>query len=380
MFRNKCRNVAVLGSLTGDEGKAKIVHDFAKEFDWVIRFNGSGNCGHTVYRNNIKYVHHIVPVINLKNEHTKGFISSGVMVNLSDLYQELLDLEKTMPGYSKKIYLDPDAFQILPQHIEEDKAKNQHIRSTGKGMGPSVVDKMSRSGKKVRDAILANDPIIDDLKSLGLNFKYHQELKSLLLKGRLIFEGAQGIMLDINRGTYPYVSCSEASIAGIYSAGFHYVDFYRVYGITKPYITKVGAGPLPTRITDEEEAKKLRELGAEYGATTGRPRDVAYFDCEATKYACEVGGITHLIITKMDIMNNYGDIKFSHKYKEAPLCGQDFQNVEPEYITLKGWSNSKDLNETQHFINAVYDNTKVPVEYLSCGVGEEDLVKLRLSY
>jgi adenylosuccinate synthase len=184
-------------------------------------------------------------------------------------------------------------------------------------------------------------------------------------------------MLDINHGTYPYVSCSESTVAGIYSSGFHFAPPSKVYGVVKCYSTKVGEGPFPTEILGEE-AENLRKLGNEYGATTGRPRRVGWIDLPALNYACKVGGITDIIITKFDILNGMKGVPVCHSYNKEPMCGQDFFDAKPLYQVIKGWEDSKNLDSLYEFMKLVEEKTGVCISHASCGTSESDLFEINL--
>ena len=366
------RNIAVIGIQLGDEGKGKVVHSFSKNYDWVIRWSGGANCGHTIYVDGKKFVHHLVPSIDFNNSKAKGFLASGMVIDLQELYDELLSLEKEIPGIASRIVVDPDAFLVLPAHKEEDKAKNQHIGTTNKGIGPAYRDKMARVGMRICDYIKDNHPIINSLKQLGVEFKYVMELENNLKNSALLFEGAQGMLLDINQGIYPYVSCGDATLAGIFSSGFAFAMPTKVYGVSKCYSTRVGTGPFPTEIFNEE-ANKLREAGGEYGATTGRPRRIGWLDLPALKYACKKGAITDLIITKLDILNGWQDVPVCTGYQKEPVCTADFALAKPVYTNVKGWRNAKNDEEIYNFVSEVEQYTGIPVSHISSGVNKDDL-------
>ncbi len=366
-------NVAILGSSWGDEAKARCVHHFSPEYRYVCRFNGSNNAGHTVFVDGVKCVFNQVPSIDFRCPNTFGLLGSGMVINLEALREELINLEKIYPQVSKKIIIDPDAFIVLPSHIEEDKLKNSHIGSTNKGIGPAYLDKTSRNGIKVKKLLENNSEITETLKKMGVKFKYVLEMYDELKASKVIFEGAQGILLDLNAGTYPYVSCGDSTLAGIYSSGFGFIAPHKVYGIAKAYSTRVGNGPFPTEYFDEE-AKILRELGNEYGAVSGRPRRVGALDLPALRYAAKRGGLTHLIITKLDIMEHYTSIKICHKYNTEPVSGGDFFTSKPEYMHLSGWKQSHDKNQIRPFIEFIEEHTKLKVEYVSCGTNPQDII------
>lgn len=371
------RNIAVLGSLWGDEGKGHITHYLSHKYDWVIRFGGGANAGHTIYRNGKKYVHNLLPSIDFTHDHIKGFLGSGMVLDLEQLLKEVSTAEQDFPGVGSKLYVDPDAFVVLPEHKETDKANNKHIGSTNRGIGPAYADKVMRKGVRVIDRMNDGDPIIASLSALGVQFKGVLELKEDFESSRLLFEGAQGILLDLNHGIYPYVSCGDATVAGIYAAGFNFVKLDKVYGVAKVYTTKVGEGPFPTELHGDE-AESLRQRGNEYGATTGRPRRVGWLDLPALKYACAKGGINALIITKFDILAGMEFIPVAESYKKTPVTSKDFFNAEPNYTSLPGWngvSDDESFAKMVDFIDYIEDQINIPVEMISRGTSREDILE-----
>jgi len=370
------KNIAILGNSWGDEGKGHITHHFSKDYNWVIRFSGGANAGHTIYRDGVKYVHNLIPSFDWRHKHVKAFLGSGMVIDLEQLCKEVKQLHEISPEISSRVYVDPDAFVVLPEHKEEDKASNGHIGSTNRGIGPAYKSKIARAGFKIRDAIRKCDQHIIDLNYYGVKFTYALELERQFKNDKLLFEGAQGIMLDINHGTYPYVSCGDATIAGIVASGFATSKLDKVYGVAKCYTTKVGEGPFPTELSGPE-ADELRKLGNEYGATTGRPRKVGWIDLPALRYACKKGGINSLILTKFDILNGKKEVPMCVSYGKEPVCSYDFFDVQKhnlQYINVPGWKNADNLDELKPFISLVEGYTGVSVEYISKGVKSTDII------
>lgn len=368
-------NIVIVGSSFGDEAKARIAHEFSKSYEWVIRSSGGNNCGHTIYSGGKKYVYNLVPSIDFNHKHVKGFLGSGMVIDLEHLYKELSALEEDFPGCSKQIYVDPDAFACLPKHVEGDKDNVKRIGSTGKGVGVVYVDKMSRTGTKVIDLIDQKHPSVDKLVNLGVNFKYVLELRKDFENSNCMFDGAQGVMLDINHGTYPYVTCADTTLASIYASGFAFLKIDRVYGVAKAYSTRVGEGPYPTEIFGPE-AESLRARGSEFGAVTGRPRRVGWLDLPALKYACLKGGITDLIITKFDILDGMDTVPVATSYDKEPMSGRDFFTANANYTEVPGWEDSREVSQLAPFLKTVEDHVGLKVRYVSCGVNKEDLIKL----
>lgn len=373
-------NIAVLGAAWGDEGKGRIVHSFSKDYDWVIRFGGGANAGHTIYRDGKKFVHNLLPSTDFRVSKTKSYLGSGMVIDLEKLLDEVKKAEDIYPGVGKTIYVDRDAFLVESKHKEEDKASNAHIGSTNRGIGPAYKDKVGRVGHRIDDLYTnrLHDPYYDDfmysLVARGVNFVSSLEMRSTMANSNLLFEGAQGMMLDVNHGIYPYVSCGDATLAGIYASGFGHVKLDKVYGVAKAYTTKVGEGPFPTEIFGKD-AEDLRERGQEYGATTGRPRRIGWLDLAALKYACLKGNIDSLIITKLDILNGMSNVKVCHNYTKEPIHPSDFFKAEPQYTSLAGWKNASEKSvEVNEFINFIEKTVNCPVSYISCGVNEKDIL------
>jgi adenylosuccinate synthase len=370
-------NIAVLGAVWGDEGKGHIVHSLSGDYDWIVRFNGGANAGHTIYRHGVKYVHNLMPSFDWRSKRPKAFLGSGMVIDIEQLHKEVTTLWNLNSGFSSRVYVDPDAFVVLPEHKEEDKMTNGHIGSTNRGIGPAYKAKIGRKGLRIRDVMNLADPtkdtkLIDEMRKMGVHFQGMMELRRQMEGESMLFEGAQGVMLDINHGIYPYVSCSESTVAGVYSSGFHFAKLEHVYGVAKCYTTKVGEGPFPTELQGEP-AHDLRERGNEYGATTGRPRRVGWIDLPALDYACQKGGITNLIITKFDILNGMGKVPMCVSYDKIPMSPNDFFEAQPQYIHVNGWENASEESQLYQFITTVERSTRCPVKYISCGTDAKDV-------
>lgn len=370
--------VAIIGAMWGDEGKGRIVHQFSKHFDWVVRYSGAANAGHTLYRNGKKYVHHLLPSVDWSTSSAKAFLGSGMVIDLDQLLKEIEEAEVDFPGTGEKVYVDPDAFLVLPHHKEEDKAKNQHIGSTNKGVGPAYVEKINRAGTRVSDVM--NSDIVLRLRKVGVQFRYVLSLVEDFKRAKVLFEGAQGVLLDINHGTYPYVTCSDTSLSGIYASGFGFLPRPTVLGVTKAYVTRVGAGPFPTEL-EGEVADKLRALGKEYGATTGRPRRVGWMDLPALKYACLKGSIDMLVITKMDIFQDFDYFNVCEKYNVDVYSMhvlKDMKNINVLNKEIKSWKESS-FNDSDfvNYVEYIKDQVGISVHSVSVGVTDQDLMLLK---
>lgn len=374
-------NIAVLGAMWGDEGKGHITHRLSRDYDWVIRFNGGANAGHTIYRDGVKFVHNLLPSVDFRHATTKAYLGSGMVIDLEKLRDEVVEADRTYPGVGKRIFVDKDAFIVEQKHKDEDKAANAHIGSTNRGIGPAYKEKINRSGKRIGDLFTKDNPdlmsgyseVLIDLINKGVTFTYVLALENTFCRSNLLFEGAQGVLLDINHGIYPYVSCSDSTVGGIYSSGFAFVKLDRVYGVAKAYTTKVGEGPFPTELHGKE-ADDLRKLGNEFGATTGRPRRVGWLDLPALKYACQKGGITNLIITKFDILNGLPKVPVCVTYKKPPVSSADFFDAVTYTTEMMGWDNAKDYKQLKGFILLIETITKCRVDFVSCGIDESDIV------
>lgn len=368
------KNIAVLGNSWGDEGKSKIINTLASDYDYVLRFSGSSNAGHTFYHNGTKIVRHLIPSADF-SINNKAFLGSSMVINPYELLDEVVQTEKMFPGSANNIIVDPDAFIILPDHIKEDKEKNAHIGSTGKGVSPAYRDKANRCGIKINQLISDNAEIIISLKKLGVKFIYSMSMMEDFHKSKILFEGSQSVLLDPNFGSYPYVTSGECGVGGIANAGFANLMPSKVYGIIKSYSTRVGNGPFPTEL-DGKIAEDLRKRGIEYGSTTGRPRRVGWIDLPSINYSIQKGGITNLIMTKLDILNGMKKIPVCHKYDKQPMSGHDFFSAKPEYIEVNGWEDPRDPNQVKEFINLVQDSTKTKVSMISCGINKSDIINL----
>lgn len=385
-------NIAILGASWGDEGKGHITHHFSKSYDWVVRFNGGANAGHTIYRDGKKFVHNLMPSVDFRVPQLKAYLGSGMVIDVFKLLEEVKSAEESFPGSASRIYVDKNAFMVLAHHKDLDAANNAHIGSTNRGIGPAYAEKIGRKGFRIRDFFNTmsepkySDPI-REMTKLGVNFVDLLDVREEMSREKILFEGAQGVLLDINHGIYPYVSCSDCTIGGIYSSGFNFAPPKKVYGVAKCYTTKVGEGPFPTEC-EETEAVSLRERGNEYGATTGRPRRIGWLDLPALNYACKMGGITNLIITKIDILSGMEEIPVCNVYSKPVTSSKDFFTAEPQYVKMRGWSTHSKADqkigdfamkydyqpELYEFIALVEKSTGCPVDYISKGTSELDIV------
>lgn len=415
----------ILGLQWGDEGKGKIVDFFAKDYDVIARFQGGPNAGHTLYVDNKKIVLHQIPS-GIFHEDKTNLIGNGVVLDAVTLKKECKAVADMGVNYKKSLYISERAHLILPTHRALDKASelskgNDKIGSTLKGIGPAYMDKTGRNGLRVGDLLhkgFTTQYIKLRLKHQRLldNFNFQEDISDWedeffealeflkdfkivngeyfinekISKGqRVLAEGAQGSMLDVDFGTFPFVTSSSTISAGVCSGlGVAPQKIKEVIGITKAYCTRVGSGPFPTELTDEK-GDFLRNAGNEFGSTTGRPRRCGWIDLVALQFACMINGVTQLVMTKADILDGLQQLKVCNTYK---INGEEknyipFQmnrvDIEPLYKDFEGWNTDitgiKDYismpGQMKTYIGYLNDYLKVPVKYISNGPGREQIVR-----
>lgn len=369
------RNIAVVGGFYGDEAKARIAHYLAKDYKYIVRFSGSENAGHTLYHKGKKIVRSLIPSADFSVPDQYAFLGSGMVINPTSLYNEIKRNQEVFPYLAKKIIVDPDAFIISQDHVEQDKANVSKIGSTGKGVTPAYVDKINRNGTKLSALIRDNAPIIQLLKEEGVQFKYCYQLYNEFKQSPILFEGSQSVLLDYNFGSHPNVTSGECGLNGIINAGFAEFIPEDIYGVIKCYSTRVGNGPYPTELFGKE-AEELREKGEERGAVTGRPRRTGWLDLPALKYACNKSGINKLVITKFDVLNGMSKVPVCTSYDKELICSDDFNYVKPNYTYLDGWKNARDVSQLLPFISLVESTVNRKVEYVTYGVNENDVCNI----
>ncbi len=416
----------LLGLQWGDEGKGKIVDFLASDYDIIARFQGGPNAGHTLYVNGEKVVLHTIPS-GVFQSHCLNLIGNGVVIDPVTLEKEIKEIVAIQPDLLERLYVSRRAHLIVPTHRALDAASEaakgkEKIGSTLKGIGPAYMDKTGRNGLRVGDVLSKDfDKKYQQLKDkhLQLLSQYDYEvditeweedfMKSLdqlrklqvvnaeywldnhMKTGKKILaEGAQGSMLDIDFGTYPFVTSSNTISAGVCNGlGVRPSSIKEVYGITKAYCTRVGSGPFPTELHDES-GEALRKAGNEFGATTGRPRRCGWVDLVALRYAVMLSGVTKLIITKTDVLDGFGELKGAVAYnidgeetKELPydLCSTD---VDPVYKTFQGWdkpiSECREYSETpqvfKDYCDFMESYLETKIGYISNGTGRDQLLKM----
>ncbi len=415
----------ILGLQWGDEGKGKIVDFLAPQYDIVARFQGGPNAGHTLKFDGKKYVLHTVPSGIFRTE-LLNLIGNGVVIDPTTLVKELDNLDSAGVEYRSRLLVAKKAHLILPTHRLLDAANEvakgkEKIGSTLKGIGPTYMDKTGRNGLRVGDTLLPDFmerynslknkhlgllqalptiefdlaaeeqrwfAALDILRSLKLVDGEYFINKMLSEGKRILAEGAQGSMLDIDFGTYPYVTSSNTITSGVCSGlGVAPQTIGQVIGITKAYCTRVGSGPFPTELLDET-GDFLRKEGAEFGSTTGRPRRCGWIDLPQLKYTIMLNGVTQLAFTKVDVLNKFAEIKAATHYRydgqttdQLPfdLCGVP---VEPLYKSFDGWNQSlglaKDFDDlpktAQAYLEALETYLDVPITMVSTGPERESLI------
>ncbi len=416
----------IVGLQWGDEGKGKIVDYFSSQYDVIARFQGGPNAGHTLEFDQQKYVLHTIPS-GIFQPHTINIIGNGVVIDPITFLQEVKTLEKHCPWIYENLIISKQAHIILPTHrlldaaYEQAKGKDK-IGSTLKGIGPTYTDKISRQGIRVGDLFLNNfkekykELISRHISILHLlNYELpkadieaewfaacetFQKFKlsegnliiqdSLSKQKNILAEGAQGTMLDIDFGSYPFVTSSNTVSAGAcIGLGISPRQVGDVIGIFKAYCTRVGCGPFPTELHDET-GEQLRKSGHEYGSTTGRPRRCGWLDLVALKFAIQINGVNRLIITKSDVLSSFDEIKIATAYKtrngiiqHVPFCFEDI--TEPVYQSFKGWKT--DISHLQkkeeipanliNYLKFIEEYTQTPIEILSTGPDRKQNIELR---
>ena len=373
--------VIVLGAQWGDEGKGKATDQIGQRTDYVVKFNGGNNAGHTVVVDGQKYTLHLLPA-GILSQGVTPVIASGVVVDLDVLFGEVEEMEARGVDCSR-LLLSASAHIIPPYNRLMDQANerargNNLIGTTGRGIGPTYADKMNRIGLRVQDLfhpqelrakveaalapkntvfravdLPALDPaeVSDHLLSFADRVRPMACDASLVVNdaldrgGTVLFEGGQATMLDIDHGTYPYVTSSNPTAGGaLTGTGVGPTRIDRVVGVAKAYTTRVGEGPFPTELTDQV-GEDLRARGGEFGATTGRPRRTGWFDAVVTRYAARVNGLTDICLTKLDVLSGYDAVPVCVAYEvdgarteEMPLDQASFARAVPVYEELPGWS------------------------------------------
>ena len=417
----------IVGAQWGDEGKGKITDLLAERADAVVRFQGGNNAGHTIVRDGVTWKLHLIPS-GILHRGTLCMIGNGVVIDPKVLTDELDGLRSRRIDTSC-LKISANAHLIMPYHMlldhaGEAKLGKLQIGTTRRGIGPCYADKAARLGIRMQDLLdekilkkkivaalepkrlslrpYAKDPCLDlqtmteDYLTYGHRLEQHVADTTALVHEQLdrgkhvVFEGAQGALLDIDHGTYPFVTSSNpVAGAACVGAGVGPKDITEVWGVTKAYSTRVGAGPFPTEL-EGPMADDLRERGGEYGTTTGRPRRVGWIDLVALRYAARINGLTALVVTKLDVLSGFERIKVCTRYRGAegaefdhfPYHQSVLHHSTGEYIELPGWS--EDLGEcrseadlpgaAREYLQFISDWVGVPIALVGVGPGRDEVV------
>lgn len=413
----------LLGLQWGDEGKGKVVDVLTPRYDVITRFQGGPNAGHTLEFNNIKHILHNIPS-GIFREDTLNIITNGVVLDPIVFQREIDALEEMGVDITKNLVISKKAHLILPTHrildaaSEAAKGKSK-IGSTLKGIGPTYMDKTGRNGLRVGDIELDFDNKYNALKEKHLHLlklydfdftleeeeKFFEGIRTIqrfkfveseflinnLLENekKILAEGAQGTLLDIDFGSYPFVTSSNTICAGACTGmGVAPSAIGEVFGIFKAYCTRVGSGPFPSELHDKE-GDELRNIGNEFGSTTGRPRRCGWLDLVALKYSIMLNGVTQLIMTKTDVLDSFETIKVATAYKVNGELTDQFpysleEEIEPVYTELPGWNTNltgirekvQFPDELKGYIAFLEKELKVPVKFVSVGPDREQIIEM----
>ncbi len=424
------KNVVVLGTQWGDEGKGKIVDLLTDQADAVVRFQGGHNAGHTLVIDGEKTVLHLIPS-GILRENVECLIGNGVVLAPDALLKEMAELEEKGVPVRERLKISASCPLILPYHVALDQARearkgNDKIGTTGRGIGPAYEDKVARRGlrlgdlkdehrfaRKLKEVMeyhnfalehfyrtepLSYERVLAETLEMGeqllpmmadVTAILHEFRKT---KARIMFEGAQGSLLDIDHGTYPFVTSSNTTAGGTATgSGFGplYLDY--VLGITKAYTTRVGSGPFPTELFDETGAH-LAKKGHEFGATTGRPRRCGWFDAVALRNAVNINSVSGLCLTKLDVLDGLESIQICIGYADEngepvpnPVDSDDYEGLYPVYEVVSGWSEStlgaKSLAElpdaARDYILKIEEVVGAPIDIISTGPDRVETIILR---
>jgi len=416
---SKTKADVIVGIQWGDEGKGKIVDMLAQKYDMVCRSQGGHNAGHTIWVDGVRYALHLIPS-GVLNPKAINVIGNGVVLSPESIIKEMEQFD----NLEGRLFISDKAHLNLPYHALIDQAKerlkgDKAIGTTGKGIGPAYSDKINRVGhrvgelrepevlcEKIMDYFAQNKPIFD---AMGLEVPQKEELLKELQEykeklasyitdttvmvwdaldnknSKVLLEGAQGTMLDIDHGTYPFVTSSSTVSAGACTGlGLNPKDIGKVTGIVKAYCTRVGNGPFPTEDLGAD-GDRLAEVGHEFGTTTGRKRRCGWFDAVATKYASRLNGCDELALMKLDVLDGFDEVKvcvaYEYNGKEIDYIPQDLENVKPIYKSFKGWEKSEGARkfeelpvQAQEYIRAIEEITNTKVGLISTSPERDDTI------
>lgn len=424
MFDPEHRCIVVVGAQWGDEGKGKIVDVLAERADLVVRYQGGANAGHTVVKGSDEFILHQIPS-GILHESTRCIIGNGVVLDPETLLAEMDELNSRGIEIAGRLLISDRAHLVLPYHKLIDRARErvQKIGTTGRGIGPAYEDKFGRRGLRVGDlrvpdlarALVAKgvtranqllelldcDDLASEEQHVALLERFAERILPITTDtGALAFaalrdgqsvllEGAQGALLDVDHGTYPFVTSSNTTAgAAAVGAGIGPTAIDAVLGVVKAYTTRVGNGPLPTEANDQE-SEMLRTLGGEFGATTGRPRRCGWFDSVVVRYATRINGLTDLAVTKLDVLDTLAQLRVCVGYRldggtvdEIPAGADTLERVEPVYEVLAGWERPtgdvrrlKDLPaRARAYLDRIEELAETTIAYVSVGSRRDQII------
>jgi adenylosuccinate synthase len=427
MFDSKTRTVVIVGAQWGDEGKGKLVDVLAERAHWVVRYQGGANAGHTVHIGDKSFVLHQIPS-GILHDGVRCAIGNGVVLDPETLFTEIDELVEDGVDVQGRLYVSDRAHLVLPYHkvVDSLSSASREIGTTGRGIGPAYEDKVARRGVRVLDlrhtdrlrglvergVAHANSVLksfgVDERANVDATMELLERLAPRILPitddvglmvhraiasgANVLLEGAQGSLLDVDHGTYPYVTSSSTTSGGAaIGVGIAPTSIHAALGIVKAYTTRVGNGPLPTEL-DEVEGERMRKLGNEFGATTGRPRRCGWFDGVVVRYAARVNGLTGLAVTKLDVLDTFDTIALCTGYKvgerihtEFPGDLADLDGAEPQYEWMDGWKTStaharsmSDLPDAaRKYLERIQSIVETPIAYVSVGTRRDQIIGLQ---
>lgn len=400
LFKNP--NLAIIGTQWGDEGKGKIVDLLAKKFDYIVRYQGGNNAGHTIIIGKEKFAFHLIPS-GILYEDKNCCLGCGVVIDPQVLVEELTNLEKRLNGKFAPLLIDKKANLIMPWHIARDQSTMTKIGTTGRGIGSCYTDQTARRGiqigdflnknyfkKRIEEEVENHKTRLPSLKADIIIRTYTRLLTKILTNRKvglvdlgevldakqssknILFEGAQATLLDLRFGTYPYVTSSHPTVGGVLIGTGFFPQNLKTLGLVKAYTTRVGNGPFPTELSDAT-GKFLQKNGHEFGTTTGRARRCGWLDLPIVRYAKRVNGLSAIALTKLDVLTGLKKIKVAVSYKingtSAPVFSPnqtDLENTVPVYETLAGWT--EDITAARKF-SELPKNARAYVEFIEKQTG-----------
>jgi len=411
-------NIFLIGTHWGDEGKGKVVDVLSENAKACIRFQGGHNAGHTLFINDKKFILHLIPS-GILRDNVKSVIGNGVVVSLDALIAEITELEDNGISLSNKLFISENCHLILPTHIALDQAREiklgkKSIGTTGRGIGPSYEDKISRKGirlldlknetiflKKLEDLMEYHNFILEnyfDVESINTHVvakellnKYNmiskyiidtdEYINDLCKEGGVVFEGAQGTMLDVDHGTFPYVTSSNTTLSGVVSGTGANMSLIKYgLGITKAYSTRVGHGPFPSELSNNI-GEKIGKIGGEIGATTGRTRRCGWLDLKVLRKSIRLNNLSGIALTKIDVLDNFKEISICVDYGSIDYETFEVENL--KFIKLPGWNEStvgitkyEDLpKNAKAYIETIEKLANISIDIISTGPARNEIIQ-----